>query len=136
MYIYINGSEKNSPVINSYIHVQLIFDKSSKAILEKEMATRSSVLAWRIPGTEEPGGLLSMGSHRVGHDWSDLAAAAAAKVIQWGKNITHFQQMIFWQLDSHMQKNEVGVLPHSTYKINSKWIKDLNTRAKEIELLE
>ena len=40
------------------------------------MATHSSVLAWRIPGTREPGGLLSMGSHRVGHDCSDLAAAA------------------------------------------------------------
>ena len=48
--------------------------------LEEEMATHSSVLAWRIPGTEEPGGLLSMGSHRVGHDWCDLAAAAAAAV--------------------------------------------------------
>ena len=36
--------------------------------LEKEMTTHSSVLAWRIPGTGEPGGLLSMGSHRVGHD--------------------------------------------------------------------
>ena len=46
--------------------------------LEKEMATHSSILAWRIPGTGEPGGLLSMGSHRVGHDWSNLAAAAAA----------------------------------------------------------
>ena len=46
--------------------------------LEKAMATRSSVLAWRIPGTGEPGGLPSMGLHRVGHDWSDLAAAAAA----------------------------------------------------------
>ena len=45
--------------------------------LEKEMATHSSVLAWRIPGTGEPGGLSSMGSHRVGHDWSDLAEAAA-----------------------------------------------------------
>ena len=45
--------------------------------LEKEMATHSSVLAWRIPGTREPGGLLSMGSHRVGHDWSDLAVAVA-----------------------------------------------------------
>ena len=45
--------------------------------LEKEMATHSSVLAWRIPGTEEPSGLPSMGSHRVGHDWSDLAAAVA-----------------------------------------------------------
>ena len=44
--------------------------------LEKEMATHSSVLAWRIPGTGEPGGLPSMGSQRVGHDCSDLAAAA------------------------------------------------------------
>ena len=43
--------------------------------LEQEMATHSSVLAWRIPGTGEPGGLPSMGSHRVGHDWSDWAAA-------------------------------------------------------------
>ena len=45
--------------------------------LEKEMATHSSVLAWRIPGTVEPGGLPSMGLHRVGHDGSNLAAAAA-----------------------------------------------------------
>ena len=48
--------------------------------LEKEMATHSSVLAWRIPETGEPDGLPSMGSHRVGHDWSDLAAAA-----EWNK---------------------------------------------------
>ena len=41
--------------------------------LEKEMATHSSVLAWRIPGTGEPSGLPYMGPHRVGHDWSDLA---------------------------------------------------------------
>ena len=46
--------------------------------LEKEMATYSSVLAWRIPGTEEPGRRPSMGSHRVGQDRGDLAAAAAA----------------------------------------------------------
>ena len=45
--------------------------------LEKAMATHSSVLAWRIPGTGEPGGLLSMGLHRVKHNWSDLAAAVA-----------------------------------------------------------
>ena len=48
--------------------------------LEKEMATHSSVLAWRISGMVEPGGLRSMGSHRVGHDWSDLAAAAGGSV--------------------------------------------------------
>ena len=46
--------------------------------LEKEMATHTSVLPWRIPGTGKPGGLPSLGSHRVGHDWSDLAAAAVA----------------------------------------------------------
>ena len=50
----------------------------SLSCIGEEMATHSSVLAWRIPGTGKPGGLPSMGSHRVGHDWSDLAAAAAA----------------------------------------------------------
>ena len=49
---------------------------------EKEMATHSSVLAWRIPGTGEPGGLLSLGSHKVRHDWSDLAEATAAMETQ------------------------------------------------------
>ena len=59
--------------------------------LEKEMATHSSVLAWRIPGMGEPGVLLSMRSPKVRHDWSDLAAAAAVachfisvnKIIPW-----------------------------------------------------
>ena len=51
--------------------------------LEKAMATRSSVLAWRIPGTGEPGGLPSMGSHRVGHDWSDLVVAVIYYVIMF-----------------------------------------------------
>ena len=59
--------------------------------LEKEMATHSSVLAWRIPGTGKPGGLPSMGSHRVGHNWSDLAAAAAEIwVTALGRNIKTF----------------------------------------------
>ena len=52
--------------------------------LEKEMATHSSVLAWRIPGMGQPGGLPSMGSHRVGQNWSDLAAAAAVLYIMNG----------------------------------------------------
>ena len=51
--------------------------------LEKEMATHSSVLAWRIPETGQPAGLPSMGLHRVGHDWSDSAAAAAAAGWPW-----------------------------------------------------
>ena len=64
--------------------------------LEKEMATHSSVLAWRIPRTGEPGGLPSMGSRRVEHDWSDLAAVAAADSI-WSTLIkyTHISQLGF-----------------------------------------
>ena len=57
--------------------------------LEKEMATHSSVLAWRIPETVEPGGLPSTGSHRVRHDWSDLPAAAAAiKLHKYFRKVT------------------------------------------------
>ena len=51
--------------------------------LEKEMATHSSVLAWRIPGMGEPGGLASVELHRVGHNWSDLAAAVAEIAECW-----------------------------------------------------
>ena len=57
--------------------------------LVKGKATHSSILAWRIPGTGEPGGLPSMGSHRVGHDWSDLAAAAVAN--NWQKVKLNFK---------------------------------------------
>ena len=49
--------------------------------LEQEMATHPSVLAWRIPGTGEPGGLPSIGSHRVGHDWSNLVVVVNPKVL-------------------------------------------------------
>jgi len=60
-----------------YIDISISIYKRNRTLLRyKEMAAHSSVLAWRIPGTGEPGGLQSMGSHRVGHDWSDLAAAA------------------------------------------------------------
>ena len=54
------------------------------------MATRSSVLAWRIPGTGEPGGLPSVGSHRVGHDRSDLAVRVLSEAF---KNITIYQKL-------------------------------------------
>ena len=63
---------KNLPAVQE-IWVPLLGQKDP---LEEGLAAHSSVLAWRIPWTEEPGGLPSMGSHRVGHDWSDLAAAA------------------------------------------------------------
>ena len=57
-----------------YVHK----NKCNSFIINGHLSSFSSVLAWRISGTGEPGGLPSLGSHRVGHDWSDLAAAAAA----------------------------------------------------------
>ena len=54
-----------------------VFEAGELFCLEKAMSPHSSVLAWRIPGMAEPGGLPSVGSHRVRHDGSDLAAAAA-----------------------------------------------------------
>ena len=80
--------------------------------LEKEMATHSSVFAWRIPGMGEPGGLLSMGSQRVGHNWSDLAAAAAAANAQgnptspaWGHEplILPFWDHWFYQIEGRRE---------------------------------
>ena len=71
--------------------------------LEKEMATHSSVLAWRIPEAAEPGGLPTMGSHRVGPDWSDLAAAAANSTMcfqgtQTVKNPPAMPETLVWPL--------------------------------------
>ena len=63
--------------------------------LEKEMETHSSVLAWRIPGTGEPGLRPSMGLHRVGHDWSNFAAAAAAAAAE-AAGLHHFS---YWNLN-------------------------------------
>ena len=62
--------------------------------LEKEMATHFSVLAWRIPGTEEHGRLPSMGSHRVRHDWSDLTAAAATWNWRISLLLFHWPQLV------------------------------------------
>ena len=66
------------------------------------MATHSSVLAWRIPGTGEPGGLPSMGSHRVGHDWRDLAVTAA--------EVTGEGFALLWL---HLHNSVRGVIPIS-----------------------
>ena len=74
------------------------------------MATHSSVVAWRIPGTGEPGGLPSMGSHRVGHDWSYLAAARSWK--KWEKRFWPLpppgeMQWVFWLPDLWFYKVEI-----------------------------
>ena len=81
---------------------------------EKEMATHSSVLAWRIPGTGEPCGLLSMGLHRVGHDWSDLAAAAAVSCWYYILIILKFQL-----------KSLVNVLQMNIFSVSNKWFEEV-----------
>ena len=68
--------------------------------LEKEMATHSSIIAWRIPRMGEPVGLLSMGSHSVGHDSSDLAAAAAAAVWKIERWLGLIVRDLIWQVIS------------------------------------
>ena len=65
------------------------------------MATRSSGLAWRIPGTEEPGGLTSMGSHRVRHDWSDLANVLAWQELRKWEVSYHSSLACFTRLHTH-----------------------------------
>ena len=64
----VGSSKKQESSRKTTISALLTTPKPLTDALEKEMATHSSVLAWRIPGTEKPGGLPSMGSHRVGHD--------------------------------------------------------------------
>ena len=88
---------------NLQVFFKIIYNKI--ILLDKEMATNSSVLAWRIPGTGEPGGPPSLGSHRVGHDWSDLeAAAAVVRIIHLLCHLaTNYQVSLFpqeWKLSA------------------------------------
>ena len=79
--------------------------------LKKEMAAHSSILAWRIPGRGEPGGLPPMGLHRVRHDWSDLAAAAAIDKLRRG-DISKRVKTIFWfSLSLQKHCNIASLLP-------------------------
>ena len=84
--------------------------------LEKETATHSSVLAWRIPGTGEPGGLPSMGSRRVGHDWSDLAAAASV-TLQKEPSPLQRSTEIGWELEPLLQCCSASYKIQRNYKI-------------------
>ena len=81
------------------------------------MATHSSILAWRIPGMGEPGGLPSMGSHRVGHDWSDLAAAPAVTIYGEG-NGTPLQYSC---LENPRDREPGGLPSMGSHRVGHDW---------------
>ena len=87
--------------------------------LEEKIATHSSVLAWRIPGTGEPGGLPALGSHRVGHNWSDLAAAAA--VLWWAQD---------WIANYPRKLGHCYVIKYNSEKTKVKMISNITKRMR------
>ena len=78
------------------------------------MATHSSILAWRIPGTEEPGGLLSIGSHRVGHDWSDLACRRALE-----KEMVTHSSVLAWRIPG--REGPSGLPSMGSHRVRHDW---------------
>ena len=89
--------------------------------LEKEMATHSSVLAWRIPGMGEPSGLLSMGSHRVGHDWSDLVVLSVWNTAS-PDSLMALSLVSFWDLPNcHCIREAFPSYPICNIKWKWKW---------------
>ena len=82
--------------------------------LEKEMETQSSVFAWRILWTEEPGGLLSMGSHRVGHDWRDLACMHALE-----KEMATHSSIPAWRTPGTEELG--GLLSMGSHRVRHDW---------------
>ena len=93
----------------------------------QEMAAHSSVLAWRIPGTGEPGRRLSMGSHRVGHDWSNLAAAAAAQ--GWKPHQTKISSEMCTELQ--VKWSQGGIFGTTAFKSPSRVIWGANEERSE-----
>ena len=89
--------------------------------LEKEMATHSSVLAWRIPGTGEPGGLPSMGSHRVGHNWSDLAGSSVVNNSPAKVGVTGATGSIPGSGRSSGQRRLAGYSPWGHIRVEHDW---------------
>ena len=98
--------------------------------LEKEMVTHSSVLAWRIPGMGEPGGLLSRGLHRVRCDWRDLAAAAAAAAAiphRWAAQVISQSSPLGMITITKVERGGLKsqkLIQHK-FKINSSWLQGL-----------
>ena len=118
-FIMIKGSTSQIEDIKAWTYI---------AKREKAMAPHSSTLAWKIPWTEEPGGLPSMGSHWVGHDWSDLAAAAEEEEL---KNKQRKINNTITEI-----KNMVEVIINSRIIEVEEQIRDLEDRTIKITAME
>ena len=95
-------------------YISLTLNHSTEWGLEKEMAAHSSILAWRILWTEEPGGLLSVGSHRVRHGWSDLACMHALE-----KELATHSSILAWRIP---ETEEPGGLPSmGWHRVGHEW---------------
>ena len=92
--------------------------------METAMATHSSTLAWRIPWTEEPGGLLSVGSHRVGHDWSDFACMPALE-----REMATHSSMLAWGIP--WTEEPGGLLSVGSHRVRYDW-SDLAAAAEKV----
>ena len=98
--------------------------------LEKEMATHSSVHAWRIPGTGEPVGLPSTGSQKVRHDWSDLAAAAVAYHLWYFELLSRIDALELWCWRRLLSPLDCKKIKPINPKGNQSWIFIGRTDAK------
>ena len=100
---------------------------------QQEMATHSNILAWRIPGTGEPGGLPSMGSHRVGHDWSDLAAAAVTPHVKNLLATQETKQTWVWSLGCEDPLEEKMATHCSILAWNIPWAEKHGRKSKILQ---
>ena len=86
-------------------------------LLQKAMATHSSTLAWKIPWMEEPGGLLSLGSHRVGHDWATSLSLFIFHALE--KEITTHSSVLAWRIPGRAEP--VGLPSMGSHRIGHDW---------------
>ena len=98
--------------------------------MEKEMATHSSVLTWRIPGMAELGGLPSVGSHRVGHDWSNLAAAAYTYIYMYTYMATCISLKVFYHRASLVSQCKEPACQCWRSLGFSGWVEEMSWRRK------
>ena len=96
--------------------------RASRVITEKAVATHSSTLAWKIPWTEEPGGLLSMGSHRVRHDWATSLSLFTFHALE--KKMPTHSSVLAWRISGREEPAVYGVAQSRT------WLKRLSSSSR------